>query len=68
MDEKSLLALIEEFVVTRQFTISVLNGFSDSHLEFIGTSSGAPLSARAAAFIIIGHANWHLNKIRELYF
>ena len=67
VDQKSMLELISEFVTTRRFTISVLGGFSDGDLEFIGTSSGAPLSARAAAFIILGHTNWHLNKIRELY-
>ena len=65
--EKSMHKLIEEFRLTRQQTESILEGLSDRNLQFIGTSSDEALSARAAAFIIIGHAAWHLRIIRDLY-
>ncbi len=67
VEEKSMIHLMEEFKVTREYTQVILEGFSDTNLAYIGTSSGHPLSARAAAFIIIGHAEWHMNKIRDLY-
>jgi hypothetical protein len=67
VEKKSMDELIDEFRVTRQHTDGILESLSDRNLRFIGTSSGEALSARAAAFIIIGHAAWHERIIRERY-
>lgn len=66
-DKKSLEALIEEFKAVRQNSIVLLNSLNETNLKFIGVVNGNPLSARAAAFNIIGHNKWHVNIINERY-
>ncbi len=66
-DSKSIESLIEEFVSVRQSSISLLNSLSDENLKSIGFSNEAAMSARAAAFTIIGHDIWHMDVIKEKY-
>ncbi|MGE5943440.1 MAG: DinB family protein [Flavobacteriales bacterium] len=66
-DEKSLEALMEEFKAVRQNSIVLLKSLNDTDLKFIGIVNGNPISARAAAFNIIGHNRWHINIINERY-
>jgi len=66
-NNKPIKSLIEEFKSVRQSSISFLNSLSDENLKFIGLSNGAPMSARAAAFTIIGHDIWHMDVIKEKY-
>ena len=65
--EKSKIDLLTEFAATRSFTLSVVNSFVDPDWKRIGEASGNPLSARASAFIILGHEIWHTNIIEERY-
>ena len=51
----------------REFTKSLFLNADDSALEFIGTASGYPISARALALIIPGHNIHHYNILRERY-
>ena len=64
---KTLPALLNEYKAVRQSFISLLESLSDAHLKHTGTASGGALSARAAAFIILGHERWHINIIEERY-
>ncbi len=64
---KSLENLLEEFTLNRNHSISLLNSLSDEDLCFIGKSSGNAMSARAAAFTVIGHDIWHLEVIENRY-
>lgn len=64
---KSLEALSEEYKATRHSSISLLDNLSDEDLRCVGNVSGAAMSARAAAAIIIGHEIWHAELIKERY-
>lgn len=66
-NKKSLEALLEEYQAVRLNTIILLKSLSENDLKFIGTANGNNLSARAAAFIILGHELWHLKIIKERY-
>ncbi len=64
---KSIEKLLEEYVSTRNHFISLLKSFTKENLCFIGNCSTHPLSARAAAFIVLGHELWHIDIIKERY-
>ena len=66
-NDKSIDHLLNEFTANRNHSISLLDSLSDEDLTFIGTSSGGAMSARAAAFIIIGHDIWHMEVIQNKY-
>lgn len=66
-DKKSLEDLMEEFKAVRHNSIVLLKSLNDTDLKFIGVVNENPISARAAAFNIIGHNLWHVNVIKERY-
>ncbi|MDT7833240.1 DinB family protein [Flavobacteriaceae bacterium S356] len=66
-NEKSLDDLLNEFIINRNNSIALLNSLTDTNLQFIGNSNGGEMSARAAAFTIIGHDIWHMDVIKERY-
>lgn len=66
-DNKSLDDLLEEYKVGRQNFIVLLKNLNETDLKFIGHASGSPLSARAAAFIILGHEIHHIEVIKARY-
>ncbi len=59
--------LLKEYIAVRESTLALINSLSDDDLCAIGTSSDKPMSARAAAFTILGHEIWHVDLINELY-
>lgn len=65
--EKSVEALLEEYKAVRQNFIILLKSLSYEDLAFIGNCSGHKLSARAAAFIILGHEIHHVEVVKVLY-
>ena len=66
-NSKTLVSLLEEYIITRQYSIVLLKSFTDEDLRRIGIASGNEMSARAAAFSTIGHEIWHMNIIKERY-
>jgi uncharacterized damage-inducible protein DinB len=66
-DNKSIENLLTEFTLNRKHSISLLNSLTDEDLSFVGNSSKSPMSARAAAFTIIGHDIWHMEIIQNKY-
>lgn len=66
-DKKSLDDLLEEYKVGRQNFIVLLKNLNETDLKFMGHASGSPLSARAAAFIILGHEIHHIEVIKARY-
>ena len=66
-NSKSLENLLHEFTVTRLHTINLINSISDDNLKNLGTASDSPVSARACAFILLGHSIWHIKIIKERY-
>ncbi|WP_394749029.1 DinB family protein [Spongiimicrobium salis] len=65
--EKSMEKLLSEFQINRNNTIALLNSLSEEDLSHIGNVNGNPMSARAAAFSIIGHDIWHMESIKTKY-
>ena len=66
-DHKSMEALLAEFDAIRAAFLSLVQSLSKEDLLFIGTASGSQMSARAAAYLVVGHAHWHINIIKERY-
>lgn len=66
-NNKSIELLLEEYQTGRQNFIVLLKSVSEADLKFMGTASGHALSARSAAFIILGHELWHIKIIKERY-
>lgn len=66
-NNKSIELLLEEYQAGRQNFIVLLKSLSETDLKFIGNANGTSLSARAAAFIILGHELWHIKIIKERY-
>lgn len=64
---KPLDDLKNEFSTTRASSIALLQSLTDSDLKCIGDANGGNMSARAAAFTIIGHDIWHMDIIKEIY-
>jgi uncharacterized damage-inducible protein DinB len=66
-DDKSLENLLNEFITNRNHSIVLLQSLQQDDLIFIGKASGNAMSARAAAFIILGHYIWHIDVIKDKY-
>ncbi|GGG88084.1 DNA damage-inducible protein DinB [Polaribacter pacificus] len=66
-DLKSKAQMLEEFTINRDNSISLLKSISEKNFAFMGSANGSPVSARAAAFIILGHDIWHTKIIQERY-
>ncbi|CAM1347963.1 DinB family protein [Tenacibaculum crassostreae] len=66
-NKKSIDELIHEFTVTRLYTLNLVNSIPEKYLNAMGTASSSPISARACAFILLGHSIWHINIIKERY-
>ena len=66
-NKKSIELLLEEYQAVRQNFIVLLKSLSETDLKFVGNANGSNLSARAAAFIILGHELWHIKIIKERY-
>ncbi len=64
---KSLEELIHEFSVTRLYSINLINSISEENSKNLGTASESAVSARACAFILLGHSIWHIEVIKNRY-
>jgi hypothetical protein len=66
-DERSLAMLLAEFRAVRQSTSAMIEGLPSLAWERRGVANGQPISARALAYIIVGHVNHHLGVLRDRY-
>ncbi|WP_245738285.1 DinB family protein [Hyunsoonleella jejuensis] len=66
-NSKSIELLLEEFTSVRDSFTVLLKTLTPEDIEFIGEASGFPISARAIAFINLGHYLWHIDVITERY-
>ena len=64
-NDKTIEALLEEFKTTRLYSINLLNNISNENLCSIGVANNSPASARACAFILLGHSVWHMDIINK---
>lgn len=64
---KSMDALIAEYQSVKKCFMVLLNSLTEEDLKYKGTASGNAMTARAAAFIAVGHEIWHVDIIKERY-
>lgn len=60
--------LLEEFTAVRIATLALFNSFEEAAWKRSGVANGHPLSVRATAYIIVGHARHHIESIKQNYF
>lgn len=66
-DEISFADLLAEFEAVRRSTTLMINNTKKSAFAEVGTASGAPISARALAYMIVGHVEHHMASLKEKY-
>ena len=66
-DGRTMSDLAEELATVRRANVMMMRALSDEAWRRIGTASENPVSARALAFIMLGHERHHLRIIRERY-
>ena len=66
-DEIPLADLLAEFETVRRSTIWMLKNTKESAFAAVGTASEAPISARALAYMIVGHVEHHMASLKEKY-
>jgi hypothetical protein len=59
--------LLAEFEAVRRANVSMLSHLDEKALRRIGTANGAPVTARAIAYMMVGHARHHLAVLAEKY-
>ncbi len=65
--QRNIQDLLEEYKSIRQASISLFKSFDEEMWARMGTASGSPMSARAAASILPGHELHHIQVIQERY-
>jgi len=66
-DERPLPMLLAEFRVVRLSTAALLEGLPEEAWTRWGEANGSPVTVRALAYIIVGHASHHLEVLRDRY-
>lgn len=66
-NERGISNIMEEYGLQRKSTVALFSNFDESAFTRVGFANGAPLSVRAALYIIAGHELHHLQIIREKY-
>lgn len=64
---RTLADVAEEFAAVRRATIALFRGFSDDAWKRIGTANENRISARALAYVALGHSRHHERVLRERY-
>jgi hypothetical protein len=60
-------ALVDEFAALRASHVHMFGHLDDRAWTRMGLVNGHPTSARAMAFVIVGHARHHVNILRDRY-
>lgn len=66
-DARSLNSLMGELTAVRRATLALFRNLDEAALARRVVANGAPMSARAAAWIIAGHERHHQHLLRERY-
>jgi hypothetical protein len=66
-DERPLPMLLTEFRAVRLSTIALIEGLPAEAWGHWGEANQAPITARALAYIIVGHVAHHLGVLRDRY-
>jgi|SRR5665213_803090 len=66
-DRLPIAELVDAFGTARAATLSLAGEIDDDGWRRMGVASGFPVSARALAYIIAGHATHHIGILRDRY-
>jgi uncharacterized damage-inducible protein DinB len=66
-DQRPLPMLLAEFRAVRLSTTALMEGLPQESWTRRGMANGQPISARALAYIIVGHVTHHIGTLRERY-
>lgn len=66
-DARPLPELLADFEAARTATVTLLGGFGPEVWSRSGTANETPITVRALAYIIAGHAEHHLRILAERY-
>jgi RimJ/RimL family protein N-acetyltransferase len=66
-DARPLRSLMDEFRAVRQATLALVRGVPPECWGERGEANGAVISARALAYILVGHVTHHLDVLRDRY-
>ena len=66
-DRRQFGELLAEWSAVRDATSALARSLAEADWAHTGTSSGAPLSARAALYIVLGHTEHHLAVLADRY-
>jgi uncharacterized damage-inducible protein DinB len=66
-DDRPLPMLLTEFRALRMSTIALVEGLPAEGWSRWGEASDSPVTARALAYIIVGHVAHHMGTLRERY-
>jgi len=62
-----LATWVDDFVVARQSTLSMLRTLPKEGWEQIGIANDKPISVKALAYILAGHVQYHFNILKSKY-
>jgi len=66
-DNYSLDDLINEFEYLRRANIITINNMKEEAVNYRGSASGFPISARALIYMLVGHVEHHMASLHEKY-
>ena len=66
-DHRSMFSLLEEFAGLRKANAELFSSMTEEMLLRRGEANGKPISVRAIIYVVAGHANHHMNILRERY-
>lgn len=66
-NERAIGEMLEEFSLLRRSNLLLLQSLPEKAWLYRGTASGFPISVRALAYIMFGHAAHHAKILQERY-
>jgi len=66
-DARTLADLADDFAAVRRATLALITPLDDAAMSRRGTANNHPVSARALAWIMAGHAEHHARILKERY-
>lgn len=66
-NKKTMQTLLQEYKIGRKNSMLLIESLSQEDLCFMGNLNGSCMSARAAAFVTLGHEIHHLNVLKTRY-
>ena len=66
-DDRTVVSLLREFRAVRLSTIELMDGLPADAWTRKGHASGKAITARALAYIMVGHVSHHLGVLEERY-